>query len=176
MAKKSIWQNATLLAEEREEPLKRQRQKSQYSVDLSGLHAVCESNYQRLLQLFPGYETSNHRDFELDGGVRVRIDVVERCRYTTLFQVQQQGSANSWLHAPRFDLRAYHDARMVEVTGFQSQRQVEARYAYPNQQMLAPDEKTQQNLFLAEWLGHCLEQGQSAISFEPNPTGELSAP
>lgn len=137
------------------------RTSCRYSVDLAGLHATCESNYARLLRLFPDYEISNSREFHLGNGVRVRIEVQERCRYTTLMTVLQQGSVDSWLAPPRFDLRAYHDARMVEVTGFQAGARVAARYEYPNPAMHARDEKAQQNIFLAEWLGHCLEQGHS---------------
>jgi uncharacterized protein YqiB (DUF1249 family) len=133
-----------------------------YKVDIAALHATCESNYLRLMQLFPDYETSNYREFELGSGERVRIDVVDRSRYTTQLKVCQQGG-NDWLIAPRFELRAYHDARMVEVISFQSRRRVEARYDYPNADMHAPDEKAQQNLFLAEWLSHCLEQGCSTL-------------
>ena len=135
--------------------------RGRYSVDLAGLHATCESNYRRLLQLFPDYETCNTREFALGAGLRVRIDVVERCRYTTLLQVNQHGDSSPWLAAPRFDLRAYHDACMVEVTAFQSRRRVEARYEYPNSDMYARDEKAQQNLFLAEWLAYCLAEGAS---------------
>ena len=51
------------------------------------MHATCESNYVRQLQLFPDYETSNTREFQLNDGARVRIEVVERCRYTTLMHV-----------------------------------------------------------------------------------------
>jgi len=132
-----------------------------YSVDLAGLHATCESNYARLLRLFPDYETANGREFLLHAGQRVRIDVVERCRYTTMMKVRQRGEMNSWLAPPRFDLHVYHDVRMVEVTGFQARRRVEARYDYPNPSMHARDEKAQQNLFLAEWLDHCLRQGRA---------------
>ena len=92
----------------------------------------------------------------------MRIEVVERCRYTTLMRVQQQGSKSPWLLAPRFDLRSYHDARMVEVTGFQAQRHIAPRYDYPNRQMHSRDEKSQQNLFLTEWLSYCLQQGCSS--------------
>lgn len=141
---------------------------TRYSVDLAALHATCESNYARLMQLFPDYETANHREFELASGARVRIDVVERCRYTTLLKVCQQGG-EGWLSAPRFELRAYHDARMVEVAAFQAQRHIKGRYSYPNADMHAPDEKAQQNMFLAEWLGHCLAQGQNLIDL-PNLT------
>jgi uncharacterized protein YqiB (DUF1249 family) len=156
--------------------LERGRNKAHYSVDLATLHATCESNYRRLLQLFPDYETSNSREFQLDDGVRVRIDVVERCRYTTLMRVQQQGSCSPWLYAPRFELRAYHDASMVEVTGFQSQQRIAARYEYPNHRMHAPDEKSQQNLFLAEWLGHCLAEGHSDHSLPASLRGALTSP
>lgn len=140
-----------------------------YKVDIAALHATCESNYARLIQLFPDYETSNYREFQLGSGERVRIDVVDRSRYTTQLKVCQQGG-DRWLAAPRFELRAYHDARMVEVIGFQSRRRIEARYDYPNADMHAPDEKAQQNIFLAEWLSHCLEQGCSTLklpSFAP---------
>ncbi len=145
-----------------------------YSVDIAALHATCESNYARLMQLFPDYETVNHREFQLPGGQRVRIDVVERCRYTTLLKVCQQGG-DAWLMAPRFDLRAYHDARMVEVTSFQSRRHIEARYDYPNDDMHARDEKAQQNIFLAEWLSHCIEQGCSVLELPSLAAGTADA-
>ena len=141
-----------------------------YSVDLAGLHATCESNYARLMQLFPDYETANLREFNLGKGERVRIDVAERCRYTTHMKVCQQGGED-WLVPPRFELRAYHDARMVEVIGFQSQKHIAARYEYPNPGMHAPDEKTQQNIFLAEWLGHCLAQGHGDGQLMPLTPG-----
>jgi uncharacterized protein YqiB (DUF1249 family) len=140
--------------------LKQKRER--YSVDLAGLHATCESNYHRLLQLFPDYETANSREFLLSGEQRVRLDVIERCRYTTLFKIDQPAAAEPWLLSARFELRAYHDARMVEVSAFQSQRQIASRYEYPNPGMLARDEKAQLNQFLAEWFAHCLAQGHSA--------------
>jgi uncharacterized protein YqiB (DUF1249 family) len=143
-------------------------------VDIAALHATCETNYARLMQLFPDYETSNSREFQLSGGERVRIDVVERSRYTTLLKVCQQGG-EGWMAAPRFDLRAYHDARMVEVTAFQSRRHIEARYDYPNGEMHAPDEKAQQNLFLAEWLSHCIAQGRSTLDLSGLATGFIDA-
>lgn len=145
-----------------------------YRVDLAALHATCEANYARLMQLFPDYETSNFREFQLGKGERVRLDVVERSRYTTLFRVTQKGG-DSWLAAPRFDLRSYHDARMVEVVSFQSRRNVEARYDYPNAYMHAPDEKAQQNIFLAEWLSHCLEQGYSDVDLSSTAAGTADA-
>ena len=66
-----------------------QARKKQFKLDLKELHALCEANYARLLRLFPDYETSNSREFEV-GPARVQIDVVERCRYTTIFHLHQQ--------------------------------------------------------------------------------------
>ncbi len=137
------------------------RSQPNYSVNLSVLHATCDSNYVRLLQLFPDYESRNYREFQLGGGERVRLDVIERCRYTTTLKVRQQGGNSEWLNAPQFEVRVYHDARMAEVISFQSQRRASARNDYPNPDMHARDEKTQQNLFLAEWLSHCLAHGCS---------------
>ena len=119
-----------------------------YSIDIADLHATCEGNYARLLRLFPDYETANSREFQLSTGDRVRIDVAQRCRYTTMMSVVQWGGAAPWLAPLRFELRAYHDARMAEVTRFQSSRGGRARYEYPNPGMHARDEKSQQNRFL----------------------------
>jgi uncharacterized protein len=151
------------------------RTRANYSINLSALHATCESNYFRLLQLFPDYETSNFREFVLSGGERVRIDVVERCRYTTCLKVFQQGGLNGWLSSPRFEVRVYHDARMAEVVSFQSRQRTAARYEYPNPEMHARDEKAQQNLFLAEWLSHCQEQGCSEEGLSAALPGAVDA-
>ncbi|MBA6413860.1 DUF1249 domain-containing protein [Parahaliea sp. F7430] len=137
--------------------------KKPFKMDIASLHAVCEANYARLLRLFPDYEHSNHREFHLGAG-RVRLEVLERCRYTTIFRLQQSQAEAEWLGRLRIELRAYHDAGMLEVAAFQSQRHVAARYSYPNPKMLQQDEKVRQNHFLSEWLEHCLCNGRSSIS------------
>lgn len=175
------------------------RQKGAYKVDLRGLHALCEANYIRLIRLFPDYESSNQRRFMLQAA-HVHIEVLERSRYTTLFQLRSfrpsgpasdstgQGpnaepnnhSAPSngkeptddngsevhtgWLAPLRLEARAYHDAGMLEVVGFQKARRAEGRYDYPNPAMHQQDEKNQQNTFLADWLAHCLSHGEADIA------------
>ena len=136
--------------------------KKAYRLDLASLHAVCEANYARLLRLFPDYQTRNLCEFRL-GEARVRIEVLERSRYTTIFRLFQARQDEQWLGSLRVELRAYHDAGMLEVGTFQSHRRVEGRYAYPNDQMHQQDEKHQQNHFLAEWFSHCLENGHSDV-------------
>lgn len=138
--------------------------KKQFRPDLTDLHAVCDANYVRLLRLFPDYENCNGREL-LVGASRVRLAVMERCRYTTMFHLHQQCADSRWLGRLRMEVRAYHDVRMLEVVVFQSARQVAARYRYPNEQMFSQDEKYQQNRFLADWLEHCLQNGRSV--FDP---------
>ena len=157
--------------------------KGSYKVDLSALHAHCEANYARLLRLFPDYESSNARRFML-GAEQLHLEVLERSRYTTVFRLQSfsrapdsPGSpdrapdevARRWLPPLRMDLRAYHDAAMLEVIAFQSCRQPQSRYEYPNPRMLQQDEKSQQNAFLADWLEHCLRHGEATWEGAPGP-------
>jgi uncharacterized protein YqiB (DUF1249 family) len=144
-----------------EEALQKNKRKA-FKLDLTELHAVCEANYARLLRLFPDYENRNVRDF-LVGAATVRLAVVERCRYTTIFRIEQQRGESRWLGQLRLEVRAYHDARMLEVGMFQSHRRVAARYDYPNDKMFAQDEKYQQNRFLSDWLEHCQQNGRVAL-------------
>ena len=140
-----------------------QNRKRAFRLDLAELHAVCEANYARLLRLFPDYEASNSRELAV-GDARVRLEVVERCRYTTIFRLFQQQAEARWLGQLNVEVRAYHDAGMLEVGVFQSHRRIQGRYAYPNEHMFQRDEKSQQNRFLADWLEHCLQNGRAPMA------------
>ncbi len=144
--------------------------KKPFKLDLAEMHAVCEANYARLLRLFPDYENSNSRNFSV-GDARVVLKVIERCRYTTIFQLHQHHAHDNWLGRLRIEVRAYHDAGMLEVGMFQSHRKIAARYQYPNERMHQQDEKSQQNRFIADWLEHCLQNGR--VSTEPGREGGL---
>lgn len=147
--------------------------KSVYKVDLRALHALCEANYARVLRLFPDYESRNSKQFSV-ACAQVHIEVVERSRYTTLFRLQcfhagagQQNDVTEdkshWLPPLNLEARAYHDAAMLEVIGFQSVSRLKGRYSYPNPAMHQQDEKFQQNTFLADWLSHCLHNGETEL-------------
>lgn len=132
-------------------------------MDLTQLHAFCEANYARLLRVFPDYEQCNLREFQL-GAARVQLEVMERSRYTTFIRLRQHHAEARWLGDLTVELRAYHDARMLEVNRFQSRRSACGRYPYPNADMFQEDEKLQQNRFLAEWLEHCLANGLARLA------------
>lgn len=139
--------------------------KPRYSINLSEQMAVCETNYARLMKLLPDLRKLDHYEFEVEhsGGtlVPVNITVLERGKYTTILEVKQHYPLLGWLLAPRFKVHAYHDVAMAEVTAFQKQHKIAARYEYPNESMFQPDEKAQLNGFLGEWLCHCLKFGHS---------------
>ncbi|MDP3816991.1 DUF1249 domain-containing protein [Pseudomonas sp.] len=141
--------------------------RERYRVDLVELQAACELNYARLMQLLPAMreQPDPHRQprrVALSQGEHLlgvlALDVVESCPYTSTIKVRQEHSL-PWLPVPQLEVRVYHDARMAEVVGAQSARRFRGIYPYPNAAMHQPDEKTQLNLFLGEWLSHCLACG-----------------
>ena len=137
--------------------------RDRYRVDLVGLQAACEANYARLMRLLPQMrEVRGSRRVALSQGERLlgvlALEVVEACPYTTTLQVRQEYSL-PWLPSPQLEVRVYHDARMAEVVAAENARRFRSVYSYPNADMHQPDEKSQLNLFLGEWLSHCLACG-----------------
>ncbi|RJG13214.1 DUF1249 domain-containing protein [Pseudomonas cavernicola] len=137
--------------------------RERYRVDLIGLQAACEANYARLMRLLPAMrDERSSRRVALSQGERLlgvlALDVLEACPYTTTLQVRQEHSL-PWLPVPQLEVRVYHDARMAEVISAENARRFRSIYPYPNAAMHQPDEKTQLNLFLGEWLSHCLACG-----------------
>ncbi|MDO8862766.1 DUF1249 domain-containing protein [Haliea sp. E1-2-M8] len=144
--------------------------KRPFKMDLARLHALCEANYARLLRLFPDYEQGNSREFAV-AEARVRLEVLERSRYTTFFRLHQSHGEARWLRHLTIDVRAYHDAGMLEVGAFQAHHQIQPRYSYPNANMFQQDEKLQQNQFLGDWLEHCLANGRVQQPVLPRRAG-----
>ena len=139
--------------------------KQKYKIDLAGQLAECEANYLRIMKLLPDMSFVDSREFgvEFAGGtpVDIRITVTERCKYTTMLQVSQLQASTQWSNAPCFVLRVYHDAQMAEVIAFDRHHRLYPRYEYPNSNMYQCNEKAQLNLFLGEWLSHCLRYGHA---------------
>lgn len=140
--------------------------RDRYRVDLPGLQATCEANYVQLMRLLPKMrEAVVSRRVMLSQGERplgvLALEVTEACPYTTALRVRQELGL-PWLPVPELEVRVYHDARMAEVVSAGASRHLLGRYPYPNQAMHQPDEKSQLNLFLGEWLSHCLACGHEA--------------
>lgn len=143
------------------------RAKIRYKVDLRRYMADCDANYVRLMKLFPDIKTCDERKIGLHhGGDHIlRLSVLEQTRYTTLIALVQEAdivTASHWLRLPALTLRLYHDAQVAEVVSCEGMRHLHPKYEYPNKKMHHQDEKAQWNLFLGEWLSHCLEHGYHA--------------
>lgn len=142
--------------------------RDRYRVDLVGLQAACEANYARLMRLLPEMRKEQHsRRVAVTQGDQVlgvlALQVLQACPYTTTLQVRQENSL-PWLPVPELQVQVYHDARMAEVVSAEHARRFRSIYPYPNAAMHQPDEKSQLNLFLGEWLSHCLACGHEAES------------
>lgn len=149
----------------RELSYKQQKHRAPYKVDLQAYMAECEANYLRVQKLLPvNLDAVTYSvDLPFDSECLLSITVTEKCKYTTMIKLKKESSVD-WLADCCFDLRVYHDARMVEVVGFQKHRRLAVKYAYPNQKMYQQDEKYQQHAFLSECLSYCLKYGLSAES------------
>lgn len=136
-------------------------------LDLAAQMALTEANYARLMKLMPDMDERERADFTLalpsGKDMQLSLKVIERCRYTTILEFKQVAESFSeqlnWAPAPRFLLRAYHDARMAEVSAFQDNHRLRSEYEYPNKQMFQRDEKSQLNQLLSDWLTMSLRYG-----------------
>jgi len=93
--------------------------------------------------------------------VSVEIRILEAFKYTTTLEITQRPQLDKWMTNPSMLVRVYHDANTAEVVSYQGHRNFKSRYSQPNPKMYHADEKMQVNLFLGEWLTHCLKVGIS---------------
>jgi len=127
-----------------------------------------EMNYHALLQLVPDLRmdiTSSATyppdsklenglvcDFDM-AGARLSIRLLELNRYTQHLQVTNHFKTDKkLLPALCLNVRAYHDASVVEVISCSGITKLLPDYTYPNEKMLLKDEKRQANRLLYEWL------------------------
>lgn len=134
-----------------------------YLPSLSEQGALAELNYRRLLRLYAGQECDLLRlHTQDDQGKAVQLTLVcdDRQRYTrTLILTLHLDRLPSPLHQVELWLKLYDDVGCAEVVRPVSGKQLQPYYPTPNRQMFAMDEKTQLNLFLADWLQYCLRHG-----------------
>ncbi len=138
-----------------------------------------EMNYHALLQLVPELKmditkpvssqsgcilnNSFSADFDM-AGARLSIRLLEVNRYTQHFQVINHFKTDKkLLPALCLNVRAYHDASVVEVISCSGITKLLPDYTYPNEQMLLKDEKRQANRLLFEWLS----SAKAYYRFEP---------
>jgi len=142
---------------------RRGRLKRKYVPDLVSMGANFEGNYRRLIKLLNLLDKSSGADILLNVGERfvgrVTISLLESTKYTDTLLLEQTAAAGKWLNDPAMTVRLYHDASVAEVISCKGHSRIQGCNDYPNKFMHHPDEKSQLNAFLAEWLGFCLLHG-----------------
>lgn len=138
-----------------------------YKVDFRAYTALCEANYLKVMRLFSGEHDFYSYQVELPSDERgvITFHVTQRCKYTTMLTITKKQEA-SWLPNISFNVRLYHDAKMLEIMTFQQQKIAKIRYEYPNKQMFQQNEKVQHQTFLAECLAYCLKYGLSDVELD----------
>ena len=163
--------------------------KKKYRFDIKAMMANCELNYLRLCQIMPSLNLKGldgasadqhlescpaedqkrcHIDLGADRLAHLQLMITERCRFTTMVNLHlniESMSQACQAACVNLSIRLYHDVNMAEVVACNQQPSRLASYQYPNELMFQPDEKEQQNRFLAEWLSLTLKQGLSETVF-----------
>jgi len=137
--------------------------RNRYVPDLVQIGALYEANYSRLMRLIRMMGDLEQMAFSLHNGKiyvgQVTIILLESCKYTDTFLLEQTAAAGKWVNNPKLSVRLYHDAMVAEVIGRHGRQVVSGVNPYPNNKMHQPDEKNQLNVFLAEWLNFCISYG-----------------
>lgn len=132
-----------------------------YAYTVGDTVELYERNYAKLLELIPLLRQSELKcALAVHDGHTLRIELLERGPYSVLLHLRYGvNDAGPWLRDLEMQVRLYHDARVAEVVAYQHHQHFRARYEVPNRAMLGQREKRQVNVFLGEWLSHCLEAG-----------------
>ncbi|MCD9464457.1 DUF1249 family protein [Photobacterium phosphoreum] len=136
-----------------------------YTVDLTSLMRLYETNYAKLLPLLPRSDDVGDVQVYLVCNDTYQLKIIESTRYTTVVTLGlvDNESVVDYL-APLLTVRLYHDAKVAEVCAVQQISRLKPIYDYPNLRMHQKNEKHQVNLFLGDWLKHCLRHGLSKQS------------
>ena len=106
-----------------------------------------------------------HVRFETNQQQVYQIKIIECSKYTNLIEMRQLSTSIPAIMQPQLEVRVYHDAHLAEVVKNKNMGRIQQSYEYPNKRMMQKDEKTQNNLFLNDWLKFSLAFGMSV----PNP-------
>lgn len=127
----------------------------------TGLMALYESNYLRLLRLIPDIE-------QLDGCFRsrvagdcdLRLEIIERARYTvTLSLTYYLATADGLWIEPDMTLRVYLDGQLAEVTAIGKQRRSVSLSHMAREHRKELDRRWRRNIILNKWLEYLVDQG-----------------
>jgi uncharacterized protein YqiB (DUF1249 family) len=140
---------------------------------LMGLHA---ENYHRLARLFaPQHLAPGAYSSSLDDGLDVRLEVLERHRYTLdLHLTYNFVDGTTGEPSPSAQLRMYHDAHMAEVLDCCADRRLVRAIGPLHPARSIFQRRVRMSSFLNRWLEYLAEQGHSIGTVEPSPPAHAS--
>ena len=133
---------------------------------LMGLYA---ENYHRLARLFaPQALALGRYRSSLDDGLDLRLDVLERHRYTLdLHLTYNFVDGATGEPSPSAQLRMYHDAHMAEVLDCCADRRLVRAIGPLHPARSIFQRRVRMSSFLNRWLEYLAEQGHSIGTIEP---------
>lgn len=124
---------------------------------VGALMDLCEESYSYLKRMVPQLSRL-HGSYSsrLAGHVDLHLEILEQAPYTTLLRLTYRFTdAAGDFHEPDAVLRAYHDARQVEVVELHEQDlPLERLFQAPGLR-----NRWRANLFVSRWLLFCARQG-----------------
>jgi uncharacterized protein len=137
---------------------------------LGNLLDLCGENYDLLRKLAPDLPAlrNRHRS-RLGGQVDLFLEVREQTPYSSLLQLTYRFGGGGDEADPAAVLRAYHDARQLEVLALRQQ-------VLPLEQgpdLATLERKWRANLFISKWLGYCWWQRHAFSAHSELCTSEL---
>ncbi|AWB68180.1 DUF1249 domain-containing protein [Saccharobesus litoralis] len=144
---------------------------NRYVPDLVQLGNLHEQNYFMLDKLVSNWQRLHHVvRFETNQQQLYQIKIIECSKYTNVIEMRQLSASLPAILQPQLEVRVYHDARLAEVVKNKNMGRIQQSYEYPNKRMMQKDEKTQNNLFLFDWLKFSLQFGLAEPSSVEYPT------
>ena len=130
-----------------------------------------EENYLMIRRLFAELRAGFGFVLSATCGRRALQVTVDECsRYTSTLTLTNPFAADERLLPPLvLRLRVYHDARLVEVLGYQDCMSIPPPYAAESAKGFVRDERRQVNRLLYEVLRHCLDHDYAVTAVAPQP-------
>jgi len=126
--------------------------------------AICEANFIRLSNLLTNFI---HDEYEFEAIVNetesqyISFLVLERTKHTLSIEAKQNNKIAP-LSIFTLRIKVFIDARMAEVSSYQSEKPLP--FFYKKSAIQSKDEKNQQNRFLTEWLESIFISGMAPKS------------
>ncbi len=123
------------------------------------LEKLCESNYQKLLQLIPELKQLQSDAYGLsENRPGLHLKLIEKSPYTLSFKLSHCfGDKLDTFMLPDVVIRVYFDAQLAEVLSDHARHPVFKVHKSARESVAIMHYKWRLNVFLDKWLDHCLK-------------------